>query len=76
MQVRSKQLHEEREKARVLQEALHALAIEHHELEQSFSRQSRARSYSVEDDEFFECDEDNEGSVCKFMIYMALSYLP
>ena len=60
MQIKSKLLHEEKEKARVLQEALHALALEHHELEQSYSRQNiRARSYSVEDDEFFDCDEDD-----------------
>ncbi|OWF39549.1 Oxysterol-binding protein-related protein 1 [Mizuhopecten yessoensis] len=61
-EVRNLQLKEEMEKSRVLQEALHALATEHHELEQSLTftgRKSPARYYDTDDDEFYDCDEDN-----------------
>jgi hypothetical protein len=44
----------------VLQEALHALAIEHHELERTYSHNIRARSFSIDDDEFFDCDDLDE----------------
>ncbi|KAL4218204.1 Oxysterol-binding protein-related protein 1 [Mactra antiquata] len=55
---RDKVLHEEQEKNRVLQEALHALAIEHHELERTYSHNVRTRHFSVDgDDEFFDCDD-------------------
>ncbi|XP_053383205.1 oxysterol-binding protein-related protein 1-like isoform X3 [Mercenaria mercenaria] len=54
---REKVLHEEKEKNRVLQEALHALALEHHELERSYSHNVRARSFSIDDDQFFDCDD-------------------
>ncbi|XP_060562963.1 oxysterol-binding protein-related protein 1-like isoform X2 [Ruditapes philippinarum] len=57
---REKLLHEEKEKNRVLQEALHALAIEHHELERTYSHNIRARSFSIDDDEFFDCDDLDE----------------
>ncbi|XP_029634778.1 oxysterol-binding protein-related protein 1 isoform X3 [Octopus sinensis] len=51
------QLKEEKEKSRVLEEALHALATEHHELECSFNaNQYPSRFYDTDDDEFYDCD--------------------
>lgn len=49
------------EKSRVLQEALHALATEHHELEQSIAvrKPSTQRYYDTDEDEFYDCDEEN-----------------
>ncbi|XP_060063801.1 oxysterol-binding protein-related protein 1-like [Ylistrum balloti] len=64
-EVRSLQLKDEMEKSRVLQEALHALATEHHELEQTLSftgRKSPARYYDTDDDEFYDCDDDSLGN--------------
>ncbi|XP_033726933.1 oxysterol-binding protein-related protein 1-like [Pecten maximus] len=61
-EVRNLQLKEEMEKSRVLQEALHALATEHHELEQTLTfngRKSPARYYDTDDDEFYDCDDDD-----------------
>lgn len=61
LQVRALQLKEEMEKSRVLQEALHALATEHHELEQSIAvrKPSTQRYYDTDEDEFYDCDEEN-----------------
>ena len=61
LQVRALQLKEEMEKSRVLQEALHALATEHHELEQSIAvrNPSTQRDYDTDEDEFCDCDEEN-----------------
>ncbi|XP_062598482.1 oxysterol-binding protein-related protein 1-like, partial [Saccostrea cucullata] len=58
-EVRALQLKEEMEKSRVLQEALHALATEHHELEQSIAvrKPSTQRYYDTDEDEFYDCDE-------------------
>lgn len=50
------------EKSRVLQEALHALATEHHELERSIGgKRSPPRCYDTDDDEFYDCDEKESG---------------
>lgn len=57
-------MHEEREKNRILEESLHALAIEHHELERSYSHSVRLRSFSMDDDEFFDCDGDEDVGMC------------
>jgi hypothetical protein len=48
------------ERSRVLQDALHVIATEHHELEQSISagRKSPAKFYDTDDDEFYDCDDD------------------
>lgn len=48
----------------MLQESLHALAMEHHELEKSYSHTVRARSLSIED-EFYDCDnmDDDVGKI-------------
>ena len=55
------QLQQEMDKSRVLQDALHALATEHHELEQSIvAPSSPPRIYDTEDDEFYDCDEESE----------------
>lgn len=61
VQVRALQLKEGMEKSRVLQEALHALATEHHELEQSIAvrKPSTQRYYDTDEDEFYDCDEEN-----------------
>ena len=53
-------MHELREQKRILEESLHALAIEHQELERSFSHSVRSRSFSIEDEEFFDCDNDDQ----------------
>ena len=67
LQVWKKQFDDEIEKGRVLQEALHALALEHHELEKSYSRSSIARSYVTDDDEFYDCEEDDlEALTCVY----------
>ncbi|XP_052761403.1 oxysterol-binding protein-related protein 1-like [Mya arenaria] len=58
-QYREKEQHELKEKNRILEESLHALAIEHHELERSYSHSVRARSFSLDDEEFFDCDDDD-----------------
>ncbi|XP_076437583.1 oxysterol-binding protein-related protein 1-like [Babylonia areolata] len=60
-EVRQVQLREQQEKSRVLQESLHALATEHHELERSLQRQPSMRSLRDED-EFYDCDDDSYGS--------------
>ena len=55
------------EKSRVLQEALHVLAQEHHQLEKSVgaSHGSPQRMYAENDgedsDEFYDCDTDEKG---------------
>ncbi|XP_055955417.1 oxysterol-binding protein-related protein 1 isoform X2 [Patella vulgata] len=55
------QLKEEKERCRVLQEALRALAMEHHELERSItSRRSSFRKYDTDDDEFYDCDSEDD----------------
>ena len=54
------------EKSRVLQEALHALATEHHELERSISaagRKSPARYYDTDDDEFYDFDGNEDDDI-------------
>ena len=51
---------EQMEKSRVLQESLHALAAEHHELERSLHRHASMRSLPDED-EFQDCDDDSFG---------------
>ncbi|KAK3088768.1 hypothetical protein FSP39_023560 [Pinctada imbricata] len=63
---RSLQLKEEMEKSRVLQEALHALATEHHELERSIStggKKSPPRIYDTDDDEFYECADEDDNDI-------------
>ncbi|XP_046377333.2 oxysterol-binding protein-related protein 1-like [Haliotis rufescens] len=60
-EIRQLQLKEEMEKSRVLQEALHALATEHHELEKSISsHKSSIRYYDTDDDEFYDCSDDGD----------------
>ncbi|CAE1172053.1 OSBPL1_2 [Acanthosepion pharaonis] len=66
------QLEEEKEKSRVLEEALHALATEHHELERSItSNQYRSCFYDTDDDEFYDCDNDNQ-SIASAGDYMSV----
>ncbi|KAK7485627.1 hypothetical protein BaRGS_00023076 [Batillaria attramentaria] len=60
-EVRQIQLKEQTEKCRVLQESLHALASEHHELERSLQRRPSMRTLQDED-EFYDCDDDSYGS--------------
>ncbi|XP_071144219.1 oxysterol-binding protein-related protein 1-like isoform X2 [Mytilus edulis] len=61
-ELRQKQLEEEMEKSRVLQEALHALATEHHELERTIGgKKSPPRCYDTDDDEFYDCDGEESG---------------
>ncbi|KAL8596804.1 hypothetical protein ACOMHN_053900 [Nucella lapillus] len=59
-EVRQVQLQEQTEKCRVLQESLHALATEHHDLERSLHRRPSMRSLREEDD-FYDCDDDSYG---------------
>ncbi|XP_012941029.1 oxysterol-binding protein-related protein 2 [Aplysia californica] len=54
-ELRQIQLREEQERCRVLQDSLHALATEHHELERSISRRP---SFVSMDEEFFDCDDE------------------
>lgn len=70
-QVRALQLKEEMEKSRVLQEALHALATEHHELEQSIAvrKPSTQRYYDTDEDEFYDCDEENLENTEEFPVH-------
>ena len=56
------QLKEQMEKSRVLQDSLHALAAEHHELERSLQRRPSMRSLQDED-EFHDCDDDSYGEL-------------
>ncbi len=55
------------EKSRVLQEALHVLAQEHHQLEQSVGAGVHAGVHGAstaeddDDDEFYDCDNDDKG---------------
>jgi uncharacterized protein YjhX (UPF0386 family) len=66
LQLRQKQLEEEMEKSRVLQQALHALATEHHELERSIGgKRSPPRCYDTDGDEFYDCDEEESGDFGK-----------
>lgn len=58
MQLRQNQLKEERERCHMLQDSLHTLATEHHELEKSLSR--RPSFLSSMDEEFFDCDDDDD----------------
>ncbi|XP_013420091.1 oxysterol-binding protein-related protein 1 [Lingula anatina] len=68
-ELRKVQLQQEMEKTRVLQEALHALATEHHELEHTFQRSmSPARYYDTDDDEFYDCDEGEEERSGRFSV--------
>ncbi|BFZ20950.1 hypothetical protein BsWGS_23989 [Bradybaena similaris] len=57
-ELRQNQLKEERERCRMLQDSLHTLATEHHELEKSLSR--RPSFLSSMDEEFFDCDDDDD----------------
>lgn len=59
------------EKSRVLQEALHALATEHHELEQSIAvrKPSTQRYYDTDEDEFYDCDEENLENTEEFPVH-------
>ena len=61
--MRKLQLAQEMEKSRVLQDALHVLAEEHHDLEQSLGgHRSPAAMMDgdlEEDDEFFDCDNEH-----------------
>ncbi|CAH1773644.1 unnamed protein product [Owenia fusiformis] len=59
-ELRKLQLKQEMEKSRVLQDALHALATEHHELEKSVSEKRAPARYDTDDDEFYDCDEDED----------------
>ena len=68
-QLRQLQLKQEMEKSRVLQDALHVLATEHHELEQSLSKsghRSPHRFYDTDEDEFYDCDEEENEGMCMF----------
>ncbi|XP_064597010.1 oxysterol-binding protein-related protein 1-like isoform X2 [Liolophura sinensis] len=62
-EVRKLQLKEEMEKSRVLEEALHALATEHHEMERSLgSRHSLNKIYDTDDDEFYDCTDEEDAN--------------
>ncbi|PVD32638.1 hypothetical protein C0Q70_08082 [Pomacea canaliculata] len=66
-EVRQVQLQEQIEKCRVLQESLHALASEHHELERSLHRRPSLRSIRTltdKEEEFYDCDDDTYGQIC------------
>ena len=65
-QVRQVQLKEQVEKSRVLQESLHALAAEHHDLERSLQRQPSIRSLHDQDD-FYDCDDDSYGEAALWL---------
>uniref|UniRef100_A0A2C9KC96 Oxysterol-binding protein n=1 Tax=Biomphalaria glabrata TaxID=6526 RepID=A0A2C9KC96_BIOGL len=58
-ELREVQLKEERERCRLLQDSLHALATEHLELEKSISRH---HSFLSMEEEFFDCDDITVGS--------------
>ncbi|KAK7091857.1 hypothetical protein V1264_009484 [Littorina saxatilis] len=60
-EIRQIQLKEQTEKCRVLQDSLHALAAEHHELERSLQRRPSMKTLHDED-EFYDCDDDSYGS--------------
>ena len=56
--MRQLQLAEQTEKCRVLQESLHALASEHHDLERSLTHSKRPSMRSLHDsEEFYDCDD-------------------
>jgi hypothetical protein len=66
LQVRVLQLRQEQERVRVLEEALHVLAREHHELEQSVAlsqagspppSKRNSRLFELDDDEFYDAFE-------------------
>lgn len=66
VQVRVLQLRQEQERVRVLEEALHVLAREHHELEQSVAlsqagspppSKRNSRLFELDDDEFYDAFE-------------------
>ena len=65
--MRKVQVSQEMEKSRVLQEALHVLAQEHHQLEKNVgaSHGSPQRMYAENDDEdsdeFYDCDTEEKG---------------
>ncbi|XP_064651770.1 oxysterol-binding protein-related protein 1-like [Lineus longissimus] len=62
-ELRKLQLQQEMERSRVLQDALHVLATEHHELEQSMTNagsKSPPKFYDTDDDEFYDCDDDED----------------
>ncbi|XP_074656432.1 oxysterol-binding protein-related protein 1-like isoform X2 [Tubulanus polymorphus] len=70
-EVRKAQLQQEQEKSRVLQDVVHRLATEYHEMEQSLSVsgnggaggvRSPARFYDTDDDEFYDCDENENNN--------------
>ncbi|GFO44821.1 oxysterol-binding protein [Plakobranchus ocellatus] len=54
--LRQLQLKEQQERCRMLQDSLHVLATEHHELEKTISR--RPSVLSSMEDEFFDCDDE------------------
>lgn len=56
-QLRKVQLQQETEKSRVLEEALHALAEEHHDLECSVGKGCKSGVHDSEDEDFFDCNE-------------------
>ncbi|CAL1535146.1 unnamed protein product [Lymnaea stagnalis] len=56
-ELRELQLKEEQDRCRLLQDSLHALATEHHELEKSITR--RHSFLSMDDEEFFDCNGDS-----------------
>ena len=60
MQVRKLRLQQEVEKSRVLEDALHILAEQHNQLEQSLGghRSPTAMFDLDDDDEFFDCADD------------------
>ncbi len=64
-QLRKVQLRQEVEKSRVLQDALHILAQEHHDLEQSLGgHSSPTMMFETDDsedtDEFYDCDDESK----------------
>ncbi|XP_025092484.1 oxysterol-binding protein-related protein 1-like isoform X2 [Pomacea canaliculata] len=76
-EVRQVQLQEQIEKCRVLQESLHALASEHHELERSLHRRPSLRSIRTltdKEEEFYDCDDDTYGSPIPESFADALSH--
>ena len=66
---------QEMEKSRVLQEALHVLAQEHHQLEKSVgaSHGSPQRLYDENEgddsDEFYDCDSEDKGTFKTSLIF-------
>jgi hypothetical protein len=74
LQVRQMQLKEQMEKCRVLQESLHALASEHHELERSLLvRRSSSVKSLHDDEEFYDCDDVESYGMYRYAFLFLLS---